>query len=263
MGQQLSPQALRGLAVEVAEKAISFLSKMWCSELTEVVEGDTIRADLAADKMILDAIREKLDRFMVVSEESGVTGNDGYVLVVDPLDGSLNYEHCIRWSSVSVAVAPPGSTSLNEVVAGAIAPLWGEILSFAKGEGCFEGNRRVTPRTGESRILYTYVESLDEAARIASIFSAMPKVKVRSLGSAALEIAMVGLRRGTAYVDLRGKLRNVDAAAAVGFARECGARAVDETGDDINVTITEVKPLGSIIVAHDELPLILEAIRAS
>ncbi|MGC9210438.1 MAG: inositol monophosphatase family protein [Acidilobus sp.] len=263
MSSDLSPEDLRRIAVEVAERAARYLSEAWCSELTQSVKGDTIRADLEADRLIREAIRARLGRFTVVSEESGLTGQGGYVFVVDPLDGSLNYEHCVRWSSVSVAVAPPESTRLSDVVAGAVAPLWGETLSFAKGYGCYEGDKRVTPRRGESRLIYTYVESVSDAIKVARVFNAIPGAKVRSLGSAALEIALVGLGRGLAYVDLRGKLRNVDAAAAIAFARECGARAVDDKGVDLDVPITGVLPLGNVVVAIDKLDVILKAITSA
>ncbi len=256
----MGPDELRLLAVEVAEAASRLLAERACSDLTDVVRGDTIRADLVAEDVIREAIRRSLSDFTMVSEESGVAGSTGYVFVVDPLDGSLNYEHCIRWSSVSVAVAPPGSRRLSDVVAGAVAPLWGETLSFARGEGCYEGNRRVYPRASGGRIAFTYVESLDDAVKVSRLFTAFPGLKMRSLGSAALEIASVGLGRGLLFVDLRGKLRNVDVAAAVGLARECGARVFNETGADVDSTITEVSVVGNVIVARGDHRAILEAI---
>jgi len=130
----VEPEELRRLAVELAEEASRFLMSVWCSELTEVVKGDTIRADLKAEEIIAERLRSRFKEYTLVSEESGRTGSGGYVFVVDPLDGSLNYEHCIPWSSVSVAIARPGSTRLSEVVAGAISQLGGPTLSFARGQ---------------------------------------------------------------------------------------------------------------------------------
>ncbi len=257
----MEPEELRGLAVELAEEASRFLISMWCSELTEVVKGDTIRADLKAEEIIAERLRSRLKEYTLVSEESGRTGSGGYVFVVDPLDGSLNYEHCIPWSSVSVAIARPGSSRLSEVVAGAISQLGGPTLSFARGRGCYVNDERVSPRPHPRNVVFTYVESLEDAIRVARLFNSIKGLKLRSLGSAALEIAMVGLGRGLAYVDLRKKLRNVDAAAAIGLARECGARAVDASGNDVDVEISDVRPLGDLIVAHEgDLNLVLRAL---
>lgn len=256
----MEPDELRRIAVDVAGRAARFLAERACGELTSVVRGDTIRADLAADEIIRDELRRRVGSFLMVSEESGTTGSSGYVFVVDPLDGSLNYEHCIRWSSVSVAVAPPGATRLSDIVAGAVVPLWGEPLSFAKGVGCFEGDRRAVPREEPGRIIFTYFDSLDDAVKISRLYTMMPGLKVRSLGSAALEISLVGLGRGLSYVDLRGKLRNVDVAAAVGLARECGASVVNEKGDFLDSPITEVTSVGNVVVARSRLSQILEAL---
>ena len=256
----MEPDELRRVAVNAAEKAARFLAERACGELTSVVRGDTIRADLAADDILRDELRRSVGSFLMLSEESGATGSSGYVFVVDPLDGSLNYEHCIRWSSVSVAVAPPGATRLSDIVAGAVVPLWGEPLSFAKGVGCFEGDRMTSPREDPGRIVFTYFESLDDAVKISRLFTRIPGLKVRSLGSAALEISLVGLGRGLSYVDLRGKLRNVDVAAAVGLARECGASVVNERGELLDSPISEVTSVGNVVVARSRLSQILEAL---
>lgn len=256
----MEPDELRRVALDVAERAARFLAERACGELTSVVKGDTIRADLAADEIIKEELRRRVGSFLMVSEESGRTGSSGYVFVVDPLDGSLNYEHCIRWSSVSVAVAPPGATRLSEIIAGAVVPLWGEPLSFARGEGCFEGDVRTYPREDPGRVIFTYFDSLDDAVKISRLYTRIPGLKVRSLGSAALEISLVGLGRGLSYVDLRGKLRNVDVAAAVGLARECGAYVVNERGEFLDSPISEVAPVGNIVVARSRLSQILEAL---
>lgn len=256
----MEPEELRLIAADVAEIAARYLSERACGELTSVVRGETIRADLAADEIIRNELQRRVGSFVMVSEESGVTGSSGYVFIVDPLDGSLNYEHCIRWSSVSIAVAPPGATRLSQVVAGAVAPLWGDTLSFAKGIGCYEGGRTVQPRDEGGRVVFTYVESLDDAAKVSRLFTKVPGLKMRSLGSAALEISLVGLGRGLSFVDLRGKLRNVDVAAAVGLARECGASVVNEKGDFVDSPVDKVASVGNIVVARSGLSAILEAL---
>ncbi|MGC9112117.1 inositol monophosphatase family protein [Acidilobus sp.] len=244
---------LRSLVVKIAEGAARMLREEWCTDSTKKVKGETIRADLESERAIFEDLKAQGLSFRMVSEESGVMGSGDYTFIVDPLDGSLNYENCIPWCSVSIAVIPPGSRSLSDAVAGAVAPIgFGNTISFGRGEGCFEGDERVSPATSESEIVFVYVERPEEAYRISRLFNYMPKLKVRSLGSSALEIAMVGLGRGLAFIDLRGKLRNVDVAAALGIARECGAATLNSRGNELSGDIDKVSVVGDVIVARKE-----------
>ena len=250
----LDPEALRELALEVAGKAAERLRAEACTESARLLRGETIGADLESERLIVEALRSSGLSFRVVSEESGVIGAGDYTFVVDPLDGSVNYEHCIPWSSISVAVAPPGSSRLSDVVAGAVVPVFGgRPLSFARGSGCYEGDSRApAPPVSLPKVLFVYVESPDEVGPIASLMGAVRGLKVRSLGSAALEISYAGLGRAYAFVDLRAKLRNVDVAAAVGLARECGAAVVDRGGAPVDGPIDRVAVVGDVIVTARE-----------
>lgn len=248
---ELTPGELRELLTDIAQETVKMLRDEWCSDSTKRVRGETIRADLESEKAIYEELSSRGFDFKMVTEESGLLGSGSYTFVVDPLDGSLNYEHCIPWCSVSIAVAPPGAKSLSDVVAGVVAPIgFGSPISFAKGVGCFEGNRKVErTEPGNSKMMFVYVETPQEAARIARLFDVIPHLKVRSLGSSALEIALTGMGRGFAFVDIRNKLRNVDIAAAIGIARECGAAVVNLKGEELNGSIDGVSVVGDVIVA--------------
>ncbi|MFP3312419.1 MAG: inositol monophosphatase family protein [Acidilobus sp.] len=244
---------LRSLVVKVAEDAARMLREEWCSDSTMRVRGETIRADLEAERAIYEDLRSEGLSFRMVSEESGTMGDGEYTFIVDPLDGSLNYENCIPWCSVSVAVIPPGGKSISDAVAGAVAPIgFGNTISFGRGKGCFEGSESVRPKAEGSNLVFVYVERPEETTRVARVFTYSPNIKVRSLGSSALEISTVGLGRGLAFIDLRGKLRNVDVAAAIGIARECGSVAVNLSGQDVGGAIDRVAVVGDVIVVRRE-----------
>ena len=218
------------------------------------VEGETIRADLEAESYIIDAIRSEGFGGVVITEERGriELGGRGPTFIVDPLDGSTNYAACIPWASVSIAAAPEGSRSIREVTAGVVAPVFqGDAISFARGTGCYVGEVRVRPHR-RSRILFVYIEHPEAALGLAKVTRSLGGLKVRSLGSAALEMAYTAIGRGVAFLDLRSKLRNVDMAAALGMTLECGGEVVGIDGKPLNAGIQAVERVGTVISSLDK-----------
>ncbi|MDP8003709.1 MAG: inositol monophosphatase family protein [Caldisphaera sp.] len=243
---------LRKMLLDVSSKSIDYLRKNFCnnSEL-ELIRGETIKADLISEKIIIDELKKYDISFKIVTEESNVVGSGDYTFVVDPLDGSVNYENCIPWCSVSIAVLPPRS---KEIIAGVVSPVSsGMPFSFAKGYGCYEGNKRIEiNKENKSNIIFTYVESEKEANIMASIVKEKRGLKLRSLGSSALELIYTSLNRSYAFVDLRSKLRNVDVAAALGFLSECGGIAFDEKGNSLTIDTDKVSVIGNVIASFNK-----------
>jgi len=75
--------------------------------------------------------------------------------------------------------------------------------------------------------------------------------KFRSLGSAALELAYTAIGRSIAFADLRGSLRNVDVAAALGMLYECGGVAMSADGKKVELELDEVRKIGTIVASLD------------
>ncbi|MCE4623679.1 MAG: inositol monophosphatase [Caldisphaeraceae archaeon] len=246
----LDPELLRKSLVEISLKAVGYLRKNFCTdEALEIVRGETIRADLASEKIIIDSLKELGIDFQAVTEESGLVGNGKYKFIIDPLDGSVNYKSCIPWCSVSIAVL----SEEKDVIAGVVAPVYGDgyPFSFSRGNGCYEGDRRIKPDKGSPNILFSYIEKLEQASDVAKIAS-REGLKVRSLGSSALEIIYAALNRSFAFLDLRGKLRNVDVSASLGFLKECGGVAKNEKGDYLRIDDRMVSSVGNVIASREE-----------
>ncbi len=248
----MDPRSLREVAVRVSSEAAALLRDLACEErYTSRVSGETIRADLESEEYIVDLLRGELGAGLaVVSEERGLEGEPHeLVAVVDPLDGSTNYSSCVSWASVSVAFAERMSDGSWSLAAGAVAPVfWGHPISFERGGGCYVGGVRFEPSGEPPSVLSVYVEREDAARAVISLLRELGGgFKVRSLGSSALEISYVALRRIAAFMDLRGKLRNVDVAAAVGIAGECGATVIGEDGRPLRLDFTSVSRVGTVI----------------
>ena len=150
-------ESLRRMLVRVAGEAAAYLrDRFGLDELLVVVskhehdEDEGMRIDVESERNILELLRAEGYRGLFLGEEAGLVrlGDDPYVVVADPLDGSKNYASLVPWSAVSVAIAPldsGGGARLRDVVAGAVAPIhhW-PVISFARGLGVYEGGARVS-----------------------------------------------------------------------------------------------------------------------
>src|SRR5436305_5829133 len=66
---------------------------------------ETTAIDKAAEDAILERLRAVGESLTIVSEEVGRLGDGPTVVVVDPIDGSLNAKRAIPFFAVSIAVA--------------------------------------------------------------------------------------------------------------------------------------------------------------
>jgi myo-inositol-1(or 4)-monophosphatase len=185
------------------------------------VGGDeTTAIDRAAEEAILDRIREAAGA--VVSEEIGRTGGDALPLVVvDPIDGSLNAKRGIPFFSLSIAVAE-GET-MDDVVFGFVHDFGsGEQWTARRGEGAWLGVERLGALLPKAEI-----EILSfEATRTSLVARDAPKVaelahRLRIMGSLALSLCHLAAGRVDAVCSLKPG-RSVDIAAAQLLCREVG-----------------------------------------
>ena len=251
------------MLARVAGEAAAYLrDRFGLEELLYVVgqhrhdDDEGMRIDIESERNILELLRAEGFRGLFLGEESGLVklGDDPWIVVADPLDGSKNYAGLVPWNAVSLALAPVQrgrEPRLLDVVAGAVAPVtqW-PVLSFARGRGAYEGGARVEARPRrEPRLVLAYVEKPEQAKVVYEYLRLCngKKRSVRALGSASLEITWAGLGRAEVFIDVRGRLRVVDVAAAVWIAREAGAQVAVEKPE---VSLTSVERVGSVAVAY-------------
>jgi myo-inositol-1(or 4)-monophosphatase len=185
---------------------------------------ETTAIDQAAEDVILARVREAAGA--VVSEEVGRFGGAGLPLVVvDPIDGSLNAKRGIPFFSLSIAVAE-GET-MDDVVFGYVFDFGSrEEWTARRGEGAWldgEPLGAVRPKN-EVEILSF------EATRTSLVAREAPKVaefahRLRIMGSLALSFCHLAAGRVDAVCSLK-PARSVDIAAAQLLCRELGL-AVD------------------------------------
>jgi len=232
--------------------------------------GDPIRqVDLAAEKAIVNTLESFGISFTLISEESGIEEYGGrpcecYV-TTDPIDGTTNLLRGIPFSATSIAIST--KQTLNTVFAALVADLNHEVVYTAqKGKGAFLNGKRITSSKlttiDEAVIgldLNTY--RIQKIAR--QVTSLIENTKhIRPFGANALELCYVADGRTDAFVDLRGKLRTTDIAAAWLMLKEAGARMVLPSGKTLNAKLSPKQHVSFIAAGNPQIQeIILDLIR--
>jgi myo-inositol-1(or 4)-monophosphatase len=194
--------------------------------------GDsTLEIDDAAEGIVfdeLDRLHQQGHRFSAISEERGAVdyGDPGVLVVIDPIDGSLNAKRGITHHALSLAVA--GGDTMAHVEFGYIRDFGtGEEWWAAIGQGAFLNDERldssVRERRGpDGRIEVVGIESADPRWLRGSIDLLVERAyRLRAFGAIAPSLCQVAAGRFDGLVSLRG-CRAVDAAAGQLIVREAG-----------------------------------------
>jgi myo-inositol-1(or 4)-monophosphatase len=194
--------------------------------------GDrTLIIDAAAEQLIFDELEllyEAGARFTVVSEERGTVdyGDDGLLVVVDPIDGSLNAKRGMGHHALSIAVAD--GPTMADVFFGYVFDFGpGEEWYATRGGGAYLDDVLITDapaerQTADGRLELVAVESADPRYLAQSSDALVEHVhRIRAMGSIAIALCQVALTRVDGMATL-WRSRAVDAAAAQLIVREAG-----------------------------------------
>jgi myo-inositol-1(or 4)-monophosphatase len=180
---------------------------------------DTTAIDKAAEDVILARFRD-LD-VTIVSEEVGRFGTGSTIVVVDPIDGSVNAKRGIPFFSLSIAVAD--GERMDDVFFGYVFDFGtGEEWTATRGEGAWLDGAPLGAIKPKDTI---DILSL-EATRSPLVARDAPKVadiayRMRIMGSLALSLCDLAAGRVDAVCSLKAA-RSVDIAAGQLLVRELG-----------------------------------------
>lgn len=230
-------------------------------ELGTGAGGDPIRRiDLAAEGAIVDTLEDHEISFTLISEESGIVETglspQDHFVTIDPIDGTTNLMRGLPFYATSIAVS--SAPIMNAVHAALVADLvHGITYTAQEGKGAFRNNQKVTPSRTES--LEEAVVGLDlctyKVQRVASrVTGLIQKVKhIRHLGANALELCYVADGTTEAFLDMRGKLRTTDIAAAWLIVNEAGAKITTPDGESLKNRLGAKQKVSFIAAANQEL----------
>jgi myo-inositol-1(or 4)-monophosphatase len=186
-------------------------------------------ADIASEKAILATIHEKFPDHGILAEESGLTrGSAEGQWIIDPLDGTTNYAHCLPIYAVSIAYAQQ-----DEVLTGIVFnPASGELFTAVRGQGAQLNGQPVhvsaTSAVGDSLLVTGFPYDFHNVApSVLHRFNQCLRASqgVRRLGSAALDLCYVACGRFEGFWE--ANLKPWDTAAGMLITREAGGLVTD------------------------------------
>lgn len=212
----------------------------------------TSKADKALEDAILAAAKDL--KLSVLSEEAGLIDNGSKLLaVVDPLDGSRNAGRGIPFHCTSVAIGMAGPMGrLSSVEAGVVQNLvTADLYAAKRGQGAFVNGEPVVRQNFDPDEVVVGVIA-DYASTEIEEAQARRDHHVRDLGSAALEMCLVGTGAMDAFIVRKPWLRVIDIAAATLFVREAGGRVLDaQDNRDLDMPLN-LDARTSLVAAHSK-----------
>ena len=260
----MSETKLLWILERVVSKATEYLRRVQGKRGIERVYwkrglDETRAIDWDVEELIIKELeRAKLNALVVSEERDPLTiGNEDkleYIIVVDPLDGSLNYLVGIPYSSVSIAVAKyKHNATLNDVELGVIQSVFtGDVYVGVKGKGVMvNGVKLMSERRVSQGLILGYLNDgaynvMFEVEKVTGPF------KFRSLGCASLDLMLVVKGEADLFVDLRSKLRVTDLAAAYVILKEAECIVTDGQGNPIDASISTLSHVPSVIVFRNK-----------
>ena len=202
-------------------------------------------ADIAAERLILDAIHKKYPTHAILSEEAGEKTpkqTSDYLWIVDPLDGTNNFAHVIPHFCTSIAVAHQG-----EVTAGAVyAPMLDELYSATRsGDSRLNGRPIHVRRSSDlTKCILAVGVYYDRGALMRETLRQVQKAfehnvrGIRRMGSAAIDLCWVAAGRFSGFWE--GKLSPWDYAAGKLIVERAGGKATKINGKALHLDTTSI-----------------------
>jgi myo-inositol-1(or 4)-monophosphatase len=246
--------------------------------------GDISRKiDIVAETAVLNTIKSNNISPVVIGEECGIVNlnnynsnssssssssnnnNKGFV-IMDAVDGTTNAIRGIPFSCCSLAFA--NEFKLSSVTDAVVLDLFtGDIYSASKQKGSFFNNKKISVRNEKDFSSITSLEDLksidvligtnvsgvpphilDEISKVISFSS-----HIRHFGANALELCYFARGFMDAYIDIRGKIRSTDMAAAYLIAKEAGGKLYSSNGQELDSELGLKNKLSFYAVSNKRL----------
>lgn len=232
--------AMLSKATEEVRKSVLEIAS--CNERKLVVgtgaAGDeTLLADKRAEEELVGVLLQ-VEGVRVLSEEAGQIGDSkaNLIAIVDPLDGSANFERGTPFFCTSIAIAD--GPTVQDVFFGIVKNLvTGEVYVAERGKGATKNGETI--KTSGSRTVSESVAAIDLSMAPAELLRGLSLLLSRvrrqvHYGANALELCYLAEGRIDAFVDIRRRMRVTDFAAGYLISAEAGASITDASGRALN-----------------------------
>jgi myo-inositol-1(or 4)-monophosphatase len=215
--------------------------------------------DQRVEREIIAAIKKAYPTHSILGEESGETeGDEDYLWVIDPIDGTRNFMHGFPHFAISIAVFIKGKLEHGVIY----DPMKQELFTATRGKGALLNDRkiRVSQRKTLSGALlgtgFAYRHTDAEDSFPGKVFQAiLPQCgDIRRAGAATLDLAYVACGRFDGFWEMGLKLWDV--AAGVLLVKEAGGMVSDLHGGE------DYLKTGNVVAANPAiLKLMLKTFR--
>jgi myo-inositol-1(or 4)-monophosphatase len=220
------------------------------------------RIDVVAEEAVMEIVKKHDFNPTIVAEESGlIEGEDNGFLVIDAIDGTTNTSRTIPFYCCSLAYAT--NFNLSSVIDGAIIDLSrGDLYYASHRRGAFMNNSQIYVNKSFE---VDDKNNLDDILVGLNISGASPQVMmnllkiisnanhIRHFGANALELCYFARGLLDAYIDIRGKIRATDLAAAYLVVKEAGGKLYSIDGSQLDSELGNKARMSFVAVRNDEI----------
>jgi myo-inositol-1(or 4)-monophosphatase len=218
------------------------------------------RIDLAAEDALIQTLQEHDVSCTLISEEAGVKQigdhtSECYV-VADPVDGTANAARGLPFADISLAVSDKPMLSGIEfaIVADVMR---NATYTASKGEGAYRNGTKLKPsETAKLEEAFVGVDFCTSKLQqiVDQLTEVLEKTRhVRHFGANALEICYVADGKTDVFIDIRGKLRITDIAAAYLILLEAGGVFTTPEGTTLNVPLEPKQRVSFVAAANKSM----------
>lgn len=247
---------------ETVSQAVNSGSAADWGETGYNAKGDKVKwFDLAADRAVCQYLeREFPDPVRLLSEEGEPrefgSGQPQYTLVLDPVDGSVNFGLGLQPAGMAVALFPAHLELTPETVQFALVGdlFTGQTWTAARGSGAFYHGRPLSVSATtrlEEALLGADLDHGQVGRLQAGIFSAARGV--RAFGAATRSLSMVAYGAIDAHLDLRGLLTPENFLAPALLITEAGGIITGPAGEPLSPVRSLTDTYSIIAAATPEL----------
>jgi myo-inositol-1(or 4)-monophosphatase len=224
--------------------------------------GDkTLWLDKEAENQAIKILQQSSTRFGILTEEQGLIvpeKNPEYLVVMDPIDGSVNLERGIPLCSIGLSVVPYAeSMQTDDVEVSIIESIFtNETYIAEKGHGAKKNGKSINP--SQNTKAKTSIISYDTNRPLIGTFGeaslrVMSSVRdIRRTASNLLDLCWTADGSLDAMIDLRGILPIVHV-SGTHMVNEAGGFVLEENGTRFNLPIDSAKRMSFIAAGTEEL----------
>jgi len=209
--------------------------------------------DEIAEEKVIEVLENTGKAVKLISEEIGElkigNGSSEAIFIVDPLDGTANAIKNIPAYGISIAIATPTDSIIDDIKMGFVKNIaTGDLYEAFKGHGSYINGKSSIP-SKQKEITLSSIGTYIRGVKMEKMDKICNTVKrIRLLGSIAIELSYVADGTYDAFLDIRGNIRIIDMAAAKLIIEEAGGIITDEKGKILNNPLN-VKERTSVIAA--------------